>query len=1015
MKTEHYLCKIFLLGEFHIVAQNRVFEARDWRLKRAPQLLKMLALAPKYRLAVDTILDALWDGHEPKAARHSLHQALSVARAQLSTLPEERNRILQWDADWIVLCPEDRVWVDVDAFQNAAANARRARTPEAYQNALSLYAGELLPQDRYAEWTQLPRARLRELQLNLRVELAALYTQEYLESDARAVLESVVADDPLREDAARMLMSLYARNGQPNKALRAYEALRAQLESELNVAPEPATQQLYEKIRMRQTRTAPVLPALPLTRLVGRDPDRARIEQLIQRARLVTLVGPAGCGKTRLALECAHHIAPERNVYWIDLAPLENPALLPNVVAGRLGIQEQGAYPVEQRIFAFLQNEVGLLVLDNCEHLIGSAARFAKQLLAHCGEMRVLATSRERLRLIGESVWDVGTLPYPRADEWLDGETQRPYDSVQLFIERARALVPLLELGQENAPHIAAICRRLEGIPLALELAAARVNALSVQQIQSALDDALPILARGERAELPRHSSLRAALEWSFDLLSASEQKLWMRLGVLRGDFSLEAAVAVCWRRGDPPVFELLSALIDKSMVQTKLVGAEMKYRLLETMRQYALEKLQAAGELEMQRAAHYAYFAWLAEQADAAYNGANQVEWYMRVSAEIENLRAALEWSKSAPEKMMRLCAAMWRYWYVRGLLAEGRVWLEEALRHTQANDAVYARVLVGGGALCWAQGDLAQAEDFCVRGRELASATAERSAQGWAELVLGIIAQSRAEFELAAQWQARSVESFASSDDVFGRAFVIYIMGITNQTRGNVAEARANFEFSLALHRNIGNVWGMAMAQTNFGILEQMEGNFEPARARLTEAYNFFDMIDAEVGQGVTSDRLGVLALYADELDRAADLLTEGLQHFRKSADQAGIARAWNSMAQLEWRRGDVARALEYARKSVRLRYELQEWFGIVECLDVLAQIAFARGDDAQAVQLAGAADQLRALTGTGQFLFEREFERRMRVELCARHGKDWYEHEWSIGNTRDLVESVQQAIGE
>ncbi|MBI4674348.1 MAG: hypothetical protein HY741_22115 [Chloroflexi bacterium] len=656
MESSKLLLQIFLLGEFRVVTRARDLDSHAWRLLRAQQLVKMLALAPQHRLTVDVILETLWHGHAPQAARHSLHQAISVTRALLSATQTDRASFLLWENDWIVLCRNDQVWTDVEAFQTAAETARRTRTMEAYQAALSFYQGELLPDDRYAEWVLRQREALRELALSLSVELAALYERAYQETDARTLLERVVADDPLREDAHRALLRLYLRNGQRHKALRLFETLRANLQRELNVEPEAATQQIYARVRTQHARAPnPALPPLPLTSFIGREQERAAIEQLLQKARLITLTGPAGCGKTRLALECAHTAALDNPVYWIELAPLTDPALLPNVIANRLGIQEQGPGAIEPRILAFLQNDAGLLVLDNCEHLFPVVARLTKMLLEQCGGLRILATSRERLRVAGESVWQVGALKYPRAAELIDDDTQRPYAAVRLFIERAQTLAPTLELAPENAALIAAICRQLEGIPLALELAAARANVLSVQQIQAALDDALQILAYGERTQLPRHQSLRAALNWSFALLPDAEQKLWQRLAVFRGDFSLEAAAVVCKRPAEPPILELVTALVDKSIVQAKSARGEMRYRLLETVRQFGLEKLQAAGELDAQRVKHYEYFCTLTEQADRGLGGAEQLHWLTRLDAAIENLRAALEWSKTFPDQTLR------------------------------------------------------------------------------------------------------------------------------------------------------------------------------------------------------------------------------------------------------------------------------------------------------------------------------------------------------------------------
>ncbi|MBI4671694.1 MAG: tetratricopeptide repeat protein [Chloroflexi bacterium] len=1018
MATSPPLLRIFLLGSFRVVAYERAIEPNAWRrLQRAQQLVKMLALAPRHRLGIEHILDVLWREAAPDAARHSLHQAQSVARKILGATPQARANFLIWENDWMELCRDDRVWVDAEQFQMAAEQARRTQTIDAYQAALGLYRGELAPDDRYADWARTPREELHKLKLDLQLELAALYQESARESDARALLERIIADDPLGEHQAahRALMQFYIRKRQPHSARRVYEKLCAALR-EVDLEPEDATQQLHKKIRTRQSDApAPALPPIPLTSFIGRAQDCAAVEQRLRQARLVTLTGPAGCGKTRLALECAHVSALDSTVYWIELAPLADATLLPNVIANRLGIQEQGPGALEQRLLSFLRNDAALLILDNCEHLLPAVARLTKTLLERCSGLKILATSRERLRVTGESVWQIGSLKYPRDADPIDDDTQQVYAAVQLFVERAQAIVPTFVLTPGNGAAVAAICRHLEGIPLALELAAARVNVLSAPQIETALDDALALslLTRGERAQLPRHQSLRAALDWSFNLLDDAEKGAWQRLAVFRGDFSLAAALAVCGESGERSMRELLASLIDKSIVQTKSTRAEMRYRLLETTRQYGLEKLEQAGEAETRRAKHYTFFCALAERADAGLGSADQMEWVTRLDAEMENLRAALQGTRTFPDALLRLCAALWRYWYVRGWLSEGRGWLEDALRRARVESAHYARALVGVGALCWAQGDLAQATQSCERGLEMARAKNDVSTQGWAQLILGMVAQYHTDLAAAAAWQTQSLAAFEQCGEPFGRALALHTLGITLQVQGKPGQARECFEASLELHRQIGSVWGIAFTQHNLGALARSEGKFAEAHKRLQESLTLFGAFGFEAGLGMVLNNLGLLALQNNQLARAAVLFRESLYHSEKIGDQLGMALSWSGQALLNLLCGDYDAARTYARRSLQLRHQVGDPMGVAGNWEVLAQIAAAQKQFARAAQLAGAAHQLRLQIGTFELALGDAVWAKAEDEMRQHLGQAAFEREWQCGAARTVEASVRAAM--
>lgn len=1009
--------EIFLLGGFRVRMQAREIPRRAWRL-RTRQLLQRLALAPGHALAPDVLLEELWRASDATSARHALHEAVSTARRVL-TLTKASPPALVWENNLIALHPEYAWRIDVEAFEDAALAARRAADIERYQNALALYTGELLPEDRYAEWTLTRRETLRELHLTLSVELAELYEQQGADADARLLLESVVAADPLREEAQRALMRIYAREGKAALALRQYQLLRARLEQELDIEPDAATRQLADALRTGQATSvvASNLP-LPLTSFVGRNANAAIIQGMLRQARLVTLTGPGGAGKTRLALHCAHLEARMTRVYWIELAALADAAHVPNVIAASLNIQEQGADSIQNRILRVLRETPTLLVLDNCEHLLDAAAQFAKYSLQRCPQLKILATSREPLRVAGEQLWQVTPLEYPPALDARQLAALSKFDAVYLFVERAQAVAPTFALTPDNAVVIAQLCRRLDGLPLALELAAARVNVLSVQQIAAGLDDALRLLVAGERTQLPRHQTMRATIDWSYALLVDAEAKLWRRLAVFAGDFSLEAAQAVCAEHDAARVLDVLSALVAKSMLQAKPWQQEMRYSLLEVMRQYALEKLNAASETAMLRAQHGAYFLAFVERANRELMGAGQVEWVLRLSADMDNLRAALEWAREqAAEQnaLARFGAALWRFWYARGWLSEGRHWLESTLENTRADSATRAQVLVGLGAMMWAQGDFARASYFCDAARELAQRVNDLSGVAWAELILGMIAQWRGAFAEAEEWELAALRHFEINGEAFGKAMTCYTLGVTAHTRGALPRAREFFTTSLNAHRALGNPWGAAMPLYALGVIAQGDGDVATAKKSFDESYALFGAIDSHLGLGLNANNLGLLAIETGDFARAAEWLNECLQHFEKMGDHSGIARAWRGQARLATRQGELPRAYELAHQSLSVCAPLGDQVGLAEALEMCAEVAAAQEAFTRATLYAGAAARLRDELGAPLFPADAARSETMLRDARQKLGDAEFERAWTGGQTIGLDEIVKTALAE
>jgi DNA-binding SARP family transcriptional activator len=493
--------RVWLLGGFRVSVGSRTITQDVWRLKKAAALLKLLAMAPGHRLHREQIMDLLWPDAGRKAASNSLRKTLHDSRKILD--PDAGSRYLASEDESLVLRPSGNVWVDVDAFEEAAAIARRARDPAAYRAAIELYGGELLPEDRYEEWAEPRREELQSLHLALRFELAGFYEEHGEYEPAIEALRRVVAEEATNEEAHAGLMRLHALSGQRREALAQYERLRNILSRDLGTEPEAATRSLHEEIaagRLPSAHTpAACLPTqrstdaeghnlpTPRTSFVGREREMTEVKRALAMTRLLTLTGVGGSGKTRLALEVARDLVgsyPD-GVWLVELAGLSEETLVPQAVARTLGVSEQPDQPLTDTLVDALRPKSVLLVLDNCEHLVEASARLGDVLLDSCPHLRILATSREALDVAGEVRWSVPALSVPDPTRSPKVGKLEGYESAHLFAERASCRRPGFALSPENARAVAEVCWKLEGIPLAIELAAARVGTLSVARRRS--------------------------------------------------------------------------------------------------------------------------------------------------------------------------------------------------------------------------------------------------------------------------------------------------------------------------------------------------------------------------------------------------------------------------------------------------------------------------------------------------------------------------------------------------
>lgn len=675
--------------------------------------------------------------------------------------------------------------------------------------------------------------------------------------------------------------------------------------------------------------------SLQLTSFVGRERELAEIEGFLDETRLLTLMGPGGCGKTRLAMAAAGRM-PGRfdGVCWVWLAPVADPSQVPEAVADAVGARElPGLSPAEAVVERVGERDL-LLVLDNCEHVVGACAGLVEVLLRSCPGLKILCTSREVLEVAGETAWPVPPLTRPDPGHPSEPEALLAYEAVRLFVERAGVAAPGFALTRENAAAVARVCERLDGIPLAIELAAARIRVLSAAQISDRLDDALGLLTGGSRTAPPRQRTLRAALDWSHCLLPKEEKALFRRLSVFVGGFALGAAEEVCsggdLRAGN--VLGLLSRLVDKSLVFVVRREGEARYRLLATVRQYAGERLAASGEEQALRRRHAGFFLDLAERAEAAPKGPGQEDWLDRLEAELGNLRAALGWSVGSGEARdaevgLRLSGALWRLCYLRGHYGQGRAWLEAALASgASPSGGPRARALTGAGVLALLQ---------CEYGR------AERRLQEALALCEGL-------------------------GDRRGEASALQALGSVSRERGLYGQAEAYHERSLALWRGLDDEYEVARSFNYLGFAAWLQGEHGRAEELCARTLATFRRLGDAEGVVWALINLGSAALYSGDPARATTLLEESLSASRQAGYREGVAWSLNLLGVAAHRRGEHDRAEAGLRESLKVHRELGDRWRMASVLDALANTACARRNPGRASRLFGAAEVLREALG-------------------------------------------------
>ncbi|HEY7606231.1 MAG TPA: BTAD domain-containing putative transcriptional regulator [Actinomycetota bacterium] len=864
---------------------------------RQRALLAALLLRRGHVVPMDRLVDEVFGEAPPREARNALQTYVTRLRQALGPVASV---IATRAPGYVLQVPSDAV--DADRFAALIGQARATEAPPAalalLERALALWRGPA-----YAEFASTfargEALRLSELRLAAEEDRAVLLLRLDRAAEATAVLEAIAAREPWRERAVELLVTALARAGRAGDALAAFASYRDRLRDELGLDPSPKLRRVEEQV-LRGT-LAPLpsgpdrrVPDARPTSFVGRERELALVRKAIAAAPLVTLVGPGGVGKTRLAQEVGDRQDP---VWWVDLAPLRDPTAVADVVAGAVGIDILPGTPLSDALRQWSRRARGLLVLDNCEHLLAAVAQLAGELLATASGLSLLATSRERLAIGGEQVLDVPPLALPPADA-----PEGP--AVRLFLDRAQAADPAVATSPLPPGRVADICRALDGLPLAIELAAARIGTMTVDDLADRLDTRFELLRSGRRDGDSRHQALEAVVDWSFELLGADEQRLFLRLSVFAAAFDIAAAETVAADDDVPAgrVADLVARLAEQSMLTRPGPSGIGRYRMLETLRAYAVTRLPDV-EAERLRRRHITLMVDLAERAEAGLYGPEEAAWAHRIEFWLDDLRAAWTWARDADEVdlAVRLAAALTRYayWRLRSDLLAWGTWVAATVPAHPRLPVAFA----AAAADAWADGRLLEARDLARRGVEAAGGPMAPAAAAPLE-ALGDVAMLAG--DLATSLEAyRGVAALAAPGDPAGLAVATANLALTRAYAGDDQAACPAAEEAVAAALASANPTAMAMARFAEGEAfadadpARASASLDEARRRAREVGNRFVAGTALTAKVALRGRHGppeeALALFRDAID-----------HWRTSANRALLVTTLRNLVVLLARTG-------------------------------------------------------------------------------------------------------------
>ncbi len=879
--------RLFVLGLFRLEREGATIRLPT---HKAESLLVYLALHPEAH-AREKLAALFWGDSPDDLARRSLRTALSWLRKEIG------DPVIAADRDVVQFHAASHIWVDAVEYQTQVAHFLDGDSSDSTAIDFDLYRGDLLA-DFYDDWILAERERLHALYLDALLRMIQRLRTQGEYSRAIDMAHKVLAVDAANEHAHQQLMFCHWSLGDRSAALKQFDECKRVLHDELSVEPSPDTVALYERIK--QARIVVPSPAtdntnlpIPLTSFVGRDPEMATVKHLLGNTRLLTLTGVGGCGKTRLAIQVARDMMDQfaDGVWWVELAAAREDERVLQLVVKAVGLVESQQLSPLEALLNHLRTKQTLLVVDNCEHLVKACADLAETLLSHCPHMRVLTTSREALSISGEIAWLVPSLSLPASNEFGTPAHLLESESMRLFVERAAAIRHDFALTPTNALAVAHICQRLDGIPLAIELAAARLKALTVEQIDARLDDRFGLLTTGSRTALPRQQTLRATIDWSVDLLTSLECKLFSQLSVFAGGFTANAAEAIT---NQPNAFDLLTNLVDKSLVIADVRGEAARYGMLETIRQYADEKLRAQdshGEHAL-RHRHLNFYLALAQEAGPKLHTVEQTRWLMQLDAELDNFRAAIDWAfaNDVTASGLQLVTALITFWDSRDYSSEKREQSMKALARTDPSErtAVRATLLNVVAYVQW----------FYFRSYNQAQALLEEA--------LSIGMELGDQVNVANSLLTLSFEAYRQKD-----------FTTTHQLHEKV----------IAIWRKLGNKVRVAETLSLSAQTTRVQGNYQRAQSMFEEAISMFTALDEKIIRAKTVRRLGRVALQQGDFEKAMALCQQSLKLNLETGHKHGVISCFATFAGIATAQGQNRRAAKLLGAVEALFRELDQ----------------------------------------------------------------------------------------
>ncbi len=1021
---------IQLLGAFQVSYNNEPVKGLE--SPRLKSLLAYLVLHPGAPQLRQHIAFIFWPDSTEAQARtnlrgliYSLHKVLP----DYEVFIEVSRQSIQWRA-------ESPFLLDVADFRRGL---EAAQSTSELKEAISFYSGELM-RGFYDDWIMDERELLRAEFSEGLESLVMLLEEERDHRSAVRYIRRLVREEPYSEKNYLKLMQLYVQIGDRASALSVYQSCVQILRDELGVEISSEIQVLYDDIVGGETATLPVSrpPDLPrmdnlplqLTSFVGRQLQLAQVGESLLAGRLLTITGTGGSGKTRLALQSANEVAESFSdgVWMTELTSLSSTGI-PRALASILKVRDQPNGSLMEGLVAFLSNKSLLLILDNCEHLLRPTAELVVAILQSCPRVHVLATSRERLNIPGERVHLLAPLSFPES-----GSTEmskiKEAEAVQLFVDRATSILPTFVLDENNAQAVAHICSRLDGIPLAIELAAARARLFSPSEMVTRLDDTFRLLSGGSQVAPPRQQTLLATMDWSYELLSKREKILLHRLAIFAGGWTLDAAENVTAdndERGttgprnpsleEADVLENLARLIDKSLVVVDSQSGIARYRLLETIQEYVTSKLVAAGEVDQLQERYFNYYLEFAAKASSQLNGPEQVVALSRLLEERDNLNAALHWAQDSDrsEICLRLSESLHDYWVKADRVVEGREWIEQSLAET--GEAIEPDLLAGSlyclGVLLYIQGDYTTADQHVRNSQNIYEDLGDKRGVGQAVLTEGTILWHRGRYEEAQARFEQSLRLFREIRDTRSIAEAHHLLGHIDLEQQDRDGARARFEKSLTLFREYGDIYSVTLLEGDLGLLAYLLEEFNDARIYYEENLIYFREVDSRDGIARTLNRLGDLARCQGNYAKAETVYKESLALGKKLEIQSHKLSALHNLGYVSLNQHKLEQSAELFVECLKAYDVLEDRKGIAESLAGIAGVSAASGQLERAARLFGTSQRLLDAMGTEPWPANRIEVERSLVLLRKGMDDENFRTAQEAGRQMNLSEAVEDAL--